>query len=272
MKPIIIQPTSGWKFVNFSQLRAFREVLWMLLRRNLKSRYAQTAVGIGWIVFQPLFTVFLFSLIFGRWMRLSSDGIPYLLFAFTGLSSWIFLSSSIQRASFSLHADSKLITKVYFPRLLLPIASLIETLLELAILSGILILTIAAYQYPFTWKIFLFPLWVIPLMLLSLGISSLFSSLGIYYRDFMALLPFFTQTWMYCSPIVYSSSAVPEKWLWLYRLNPMVGIIDAMRWSFLGVLPFPFQSITTSCAICFIIAIGGILVFSCLERNFADVL
>jgi lipopolysaccharide transport system permease protein len=271
MKTIVIEKTSGWKRISFPLLYSFREVLWMLLERNLKSRYAQTAVGVTWIVFQPLLTVFLFSLIFGKWIQLSSDGTPYFLFAFSGLCPWIFLSTSIQRASLSLLSDSRLISKVYFPRLLLPIASLIETFLELLVLSSILVLTILLFHYPLTWKLFLFPLWTAPLILLSLGIGALFSSLGLYYRDFMVLLPFFTQTWMYCSPILYSSSMIPEKWLWLYSLNPVVGIIDAMRWSFLGLPHFPLKTFCMGSVVSFIVAAGGAAVFSRLERNFADV-
>jgi len=272
MKSVIIQPTSGWSRINFRQLLGYREVLWMLLRRNLKARYAQTYLGVGWILFQPLFTVLLFSLIFGRWMQMSSEGAPYFLFAFTGLIGWIFISGAIQKASANMLMDSRLITKVYFPRLLMPIASLLEALIEMVFLVVVLFILLLFNPSLISWKIALFPLWIAPLGLLSLGMGSLFASLSVYYRDAVALLPFFLQTWMYCSPIVYSTAAVPEKWISLYRLNPMAGILDAMRWSFLNGTHFPTMSFITAVCTSLFIGIAGILIFCKLERNFADVL
>ncbi|MBS0650111.1 MAG: ABC transporter permease [Verrucomicrobia bacterium] len=272
MKPIIVQATSGWSRINIRQLYSYREVLFMLLRRNLKARYAQTYLGVGWILFQPLFTVLLFSVIFGRWMQMSSDGVPYFLFAFTGLICWIFISSCIQRASGIMLMDSRLITKIYFPRLLMPLASLLETLIETFFLVAVLSLLLLFNPTLISWKMTLFPLWIVPLCLLGLGMGSLFSSLGVYYRDAVALLPFFLQTWMYCSPIVYSTSAVPEKWISLYRLNPMAGILDAMRWSFLNGSNFPTTSFLTACCVALFIGFAGVYIFCRLERNFADVL
>jgi lipopolysaccharide transport system permease protein len=272
MKTIVVEPTTGWAKIPLRLLVSYREVLFMLLRRNLKARYAQTALGVGWIVFQPLFTVLLFSVIFGRWMHMSSDGIPYFLFAFTGLICWIFVSSSIQRASGIMLMDSRLITKIYFPRLLMPIASLLETLIETLFLIALLSLVMLFYPALISWKVALFPVWLIPLSMLGLGMGSLFASLGVYYRDAVALLPFFLQTWMYCSPIVYSTSAVPEKWISLYRLNPMAGILDAMRWSFFNLSEFPAISFATACCVCLMIGLIGVHIFCRLERNFADVL
>ncbi len=203
---------------------------------------------------------------------MSSDGIPYFLFAFTGLICWIFISNCIQRASTIMLMDSRLITKIYFPRLLMPIASLLETLIEVFFLVAILSILLLFNPTLISWKIALFPLWIIPLSLLGLGMGSLFASLGVYYRDAVALLPFFLQTWMYCSPIVYSTSAVPEKWISLYRFNPMAGILDAMRWSFLNAPNFPTISFITACCTSLFISIAGVHIFCRLERNFADVL
>ncbi len=272
MKTIVVQATSGWSRIDFRQLFSYRQVLYMLLRRNLKARYAQTYLGAGWILFQPLFTVLLFSVIFGRWMQMSSDGVPYFLFAFTGLICWIFISSCIQRASAIMLIDSRLITKIYFPRLLMPLASLLETLIEVIFLIAILSILLLFNPALISWKTALFPLWIVPLGLLGLGMGALFASLGVYYRDAVALLPFFLQTWMYCSPIVYSTSAVPEKWISLYRLNPMAGILDAMRWSFLNTPNFPMTSFITACCMSLFVGVAGVHIFCRLERNFADVL
>ncbi len=272
MKPIIIQPTSGWKKINWKSLIAYREVLKMLIIRDLKIKYAQTWLGIGWIVFQPIFTVGLFSLIFGRWMKMGSDGIPYPLFIFCGLVAWVFISQSIQRASTSTQADSRLITKVYFPRLLMPMASVCVSMIDFSILLTILLALLKIYAVPLTWQFFLFPLFVLPLFVLALGVGSLFASVGVYYRDAAAILPFFLQTWMYTSPIIFSSSIVPEKWLWLYRFNPLAGILDAFRWSLLGLPTFPMESLVAASIISCVVGIFGILVFSRLERRFADVL
>lgn len=258
--------------MHLDHLLAYRQVLWMLVQRAVKTRYAQTWLGIGWVVFQPLLTVMLFSLIFGKWIQLPADGVPYTLFAFSGLVAWVYLSSSIQKASSIMQSDSRLITKIYFPRILLPLSSLIETLIDFGVLICSLLILMGLYGVAPSWKMVFFPFLTLPLFFLSFGVASTFSSLGIYYRDFMALLPFFLQTWMYCSPIVYSVSIVPQKWLWLYRLNPMVGILETFRWCFLKIGPFPWMDFMYSLMAALVIAILGSFVFHRLEKEFADIL
>jgi len=271
-KPVIIEPRSGWKSLRWRQYFAYREVLRMLIFRDLKARYAQTWLGAGWVVCQPLFTVGIFAQIFGRWAHLDSEGVPYFLFVFTGLAAWTFASQAMQRASQSLAVDVRLITKVYFPRLLIPLASVVGTLLDLGILSIVLCILVKIYGVAFTWQIFVFPICLLPLCFLALGIGSMMSAFGVYYRDVMALMPVFLQTWMYGSPIVYSASIVPAKWLWLYQFNPMVGIVDTMRWAFLGLPSFPLHSLSISFAFSLIIFYIGVVTFTHLERHFADVI
>ena len=269
-KPLVIEARLKW--LGWREFMNYREVLRMLIFRDLKARYAQTWLGALWIVFQPLFTVGIFALIFGRWVHLETEGIPYFLFAFSGLVSWTFVSQAIQRASQSLTLDVRLITKVYFPRLLIPLSSVMGAFLDFGILTVVLCLFVKFYGIPLTWQILAFPICLFPLFFVVLGIGSFMAALGVYYRDIAALMPLFLQTLMYGSPIVYSTAIVPEKWLWLYQLNPMVGVLDAMRWSFLGLPHFPFHSLSVTYAISTVILSLGIVVFTNLERKFADII
>jgi lipopolysaccharide transport system permease protein len=244
----------------------------MLIIRDLKGRFAQTWLGGFWIVFQPLFTVAIFAIVFGRWVRLETEGVPYFLFTFSGLVAWTFVSQTIQRASQSLVSDVRLITKVYFPRLLIPFSSVIGALIDLGVLSLILCVLIWLYGLPFTWHIFAFPLCFLPLCFFAFGIGSFMAAVGVYYRDVTAIMPLFLQTWMYGSPIVYSASVVPQKWLWLYQCNPMVGALDAIRWTFLGLPNFPLHSLSITYAVSIAIFVAGITAFTYLERRFADII
>lgn len=269
-KAIIIKPGPRWP--TWGVLWAYREVLWMLVFRDLKARYAQTWLGAGWVVFQPLLTVAIFAVIFGRWVHLETEGIPYFLFAFSGLVAWTFVSQAIQRASQSLTLDVRLITKIYFPRFLIPISCISGTLMDFGILSTILCVIVKLYGLPLTWQILAFPVCILPLYLFALGIGSIIAAIGAFYRDFTALIPLFLQTWMYGSPIVYSASIVPAKWLWLYQFNPMVGVLDVVRWTFLGLSTFPYYSLCVSYVVSIIMFVVGVVVFTKLERRFADVI
>jgi lipopolysaccharide transport system permease protein len=269
-KPIVIE--AGPKWMSWRHLVAYREVLRMLIFRDLKARYAQTWLGAGWVVFQPLFTVAIFAVVFGKWVHLETEGIPYFLFAFSGLVAWTYVSQAVQRASQSLTFDVRLITKVYFPRLLIPISSVVGTLLDFGILTLVLCIVVKIYGLPLTWQALAFPVCLLPLCFFALGIGAFVAAIGVYYRDIVALLPLLLQTWMYGSPIVYSATIVPEKWLWLYQLNPMVGVLDAIRWSFLGLPSFPWHSLSVTYAVSVVIFFIGIVTFTHLERHFADII
>ncbi len=269
-KPVIIK--AGPRWITWQQLVAYREVFRMLIFRDLKARYAQTWLGAGWVVFQPLLTVGIFATVFGRWIHLETEGVPYTLFAFSGLAAWTFVSQAIQRASQSLTLDVRFITKVYFPRLLIPTSCIIATLTDFGILTVVLTILVKLFGFPLTWHLLAFPLCLVPLCFFALGIGSLMAAMGAYYRDFTALIPLFLQTWMYGSPIVYSASIVPEKWLWLYQWNPMVGALDIIRWTFLGLPTFPLHSLLITYLVSALILVLGIVVFTRLERRFADVI
>lgn len=269
-EPIIIKPGPRW--ITWRQIVGYREVLRMLIFRDLKARYAQTWLGAGWVVFQPLFTVGIFAVVFGRWVHLETEGIPYFLFAFSGLTAWTFVSQAIQRASQSLTLDVRLVTKVYFPRLLIPVSCVSSTLTDFGILSVVLCLLVKLFGFPLTWQVLTFPVCLVPLYFFALGIGALMAAIGAYYRDFTALMPLFLQTWMYGSPIVYSASIVPTKWLWLYQWNPLVGALDVVRWTFLGLPTFPLHSLLVTYLASFLIFLLGIAVFTRLERRFADVI
>jgi len=269
-KPLVVE--AGPRWMTWKQLTAYREVLRMLIFRDLKARYAQTWLGAGWVVFQPLFTVGIFATIFGRWVHLETNGIPYFLFAFSGLAAWTFVSQAIQRSSQSLTLDVRLITKIYFPRLLIPLSSVAGALIDFGILTAVLCILIKINGIPFTWHVLAFPICLFPLCFFALGIGSFMAAVGVYYRDVTALMPLFLQTWMYGSPIVYSASIVPAKWLWLYQCNPMVGVLDAIRWTFLGLPVFPLYSLLITYAISILIFLVGITTFTHLERRFADII
>jgi lipopolysaccharide transport system permease protein len=238
--------------------------------RDIKLRYTQTFLGVAWVVLQPLVMGGLFSLIFGKWLHLESEGVPYLLFAFCGLVPWTFVYQGIQRAVNGIQGDKAIINKIYFPRLLIPLSVAVVSLIDVAILVVILVFLIKIMGGNFSWHIGVFPLCMVPGFFLALGFGAFFSSLAIYYRDVMNLLPFFLQIFMYLSPVLYSSQMVQEKWHLFYELNPMVGLIDACRWCFLNTPHFPLESFLISGGISLGIGVLGVSVFMQLERYFAD--
>jgi lipopolysaccharide transport system permease protein len=271
-KKYVIKPRSGWIPVNLRELWEFRDLFFILSQREVKLRYKQTILGIAWVLLQPLLTAILFALIFGRVAKMPSDGDPYVLFAFAGLLPWIMFSQGLQRASNSLIQESKLISKVYFPRVLLPSACCAAVIIDFLVSLSALAVLLVYYQVPLTLNLLFLPLLLLCTLLCTIGISLWFSAFNVYYRDFMYALPFFIQLWMYASPVVYSGSMISEKWGLLYSLNPLVGIIEAFRWSLLGRDTFPFASFTISLGISFGMLFMGMIVFRRIERYFADVI
>jgi lipopolysaccharide transport system permease protein len=267
-----IVPPSGWWNVNFHELWAFRDLFGILVTRDIKLRYRQTALGVAWVILQPLLSSFIFAIIFGSLAKLPSDGTPYLLFVFAGMLPWNLFAQALQRAGNSMVADARLISKIYFPRLLIPIASASAVLLDFTVCCGVMFVLSVFYGYTptLTW-LALLPLTCLAL-LVAVGASLLFSALNVYYRDFMYALPFVVQVWMYASPLVYSASLVPTKWQIVYGLNPMAGIIDGFRWALLGHREFPAVGLAVSVLGAIAIGAFGLYVFQRVERNFADVI
>lgn len=268
----VIRPPSRWGALELGELWAYRDLLAILSERNLKLRYKQTALGVIWVVLQPLIAALIFAVIFGGFAQLPTDGSPYLLFAFSGTLIWTLVANSISRAGNSLVGDERLISKVYFPRMIIPAASIVavvvDFLIGLVVLGALLVL----YQQPLTAALLTLPLFVVLALVLALGLSLLISALNVYYRDFTYVLPFLVQVWMYASPVAYSASIVPEQWQAVYALNPMVGIILGFRWAVLGDTVFPaFPLLISAIAAIAFLVIGG-MVFQRVEQSFADVI
>ncbi len=272
MKTIFIEPRASWGLKDVKEMVGFRWVLWMLILRDIKLRYKQTVLGIAWVILQPLLTALLFTFVFGKWLHLPTSDAPYMLFAFCGLIPWLVFSQSIQRGGTSLVNEAQLVQKIYFPRLFLPMAATfgvaLDYLFSLATFATLLFL----YQYPPTWKVLLLPLWTILLFIFSSGLNILLSSLSAHYRDFKHIIPFFLQFWMYASPLAYSISSIPERWHWVFALNPLTGVIELFRWSLLGEQSFPFVLFGVSLFSSFVIFVFGLIVFRKLERTLSDVI
>jgi len=272
MKPIVIEPRTSWSRRDFAEMIEFRWVLFMLMLRDIKLRYKQTFLGVAWVVLQPLMTAILLSFIFGKWLNIGSDGVPYILFAFCGLIPWLVFSQSVQRASTSLVNETQLVQKVYFPRLFLPIAGTLGVILDCVFA----ILTFAFlsfyYHYPISWHVLFLPVGILLIFLFSTAFNILLSSLSAHYRDFKHIVPFLLQFWMYASPLAYSIKSIPLKWHLLFAVNPLTGIIEFFRWSLLGYAEFPLISFSIACVITVILLFFSIFIFRKLEWTLSDVI
>lgn len=240
--------------------------------RDVKLRYRQTALGVTWVILQPILTSGIFAVIFGLLAELPSDDSPYLLFAFAGTLPWTLFAQSLQRAGGSLVSGREMISKVYFPRLILPISSSFSVVVDFLVGLASISVLFLIYKEPLTWNLLAIPGLVLVNLLIAVGVSFWISAFSVHYRDFIYALPFLVQAWMYASPVAYATSIVPEKWVALYSLNPMVGVIEGFRWSLLGQGEFPWISFGISIAMGLVIFLFGALVFRRIERGFADVI
>lgn len=272
MKPITIKADHSILQIDFAELIAFRWVFFMLILRDIKLRYKQTILGVTWVVLQPLLTALLFTVIFGRVIKLGSDGLPYIVFSFCGLVPWLFFSQALQRASNCLIHDSRLITKIYFPRMYIPLSATFGVAIDFLITVAIMGILLVIYQLPITPQLLFLPLATLLLFAFCSGVNLLFAAVNVYYRDFKHIVPFLIQLWMYASPLVYSGSMVPEKYRFIYSLNPMAGMIDLFRWSMLGTTPFPATSVWFAVMGTAIALVLGLFVFRKVEHYFADVI
>lgn len=265
-----IEPRSGWSALNLREVWAYRDVLWMLALRDVKLRYKQTALGVLWVVLQPLMAAAIFAVIFGHFARLPSDGQPYLLFVYCGLLGWNLFSGIMQRAGNSLVAESRLITKVYFPRLLIPLSAAVAALVDFGV-SFVVLLGLLAWfgVWSGVWLL-LFPIALGLVLALAIGVSLWVSALNVRYRDFSYALPFLIQVWMFASPVVYGLSLVHERWRISFGLNPMVGTLEAFRQAFLGESSLSLPLIGLSAAITGVALASGAFFFRRVEREFAD--
>jgi lipopolysaccharide transport system permease protein len=270
-RPVRIKPARGWVALNLKELWDYRDLLLILASRDIKLRYKQTALGVIWVLLQPLLSSLIFAVIFGRLANLPSDGLPYVLFVYAGMLPWNLFSGALQRAGNSLISDSRLISKVYFPRMIIPTASSLAVLADLAVALGVMVVLMIVYQISPTWHLFALPVFVLLSLLIAVGVGLWISAFNVYYRDFTYALPFVIQVWLYASPVVYSSKMVPVGWRGIYAVNPLVGVIAGFRWCLLGSSAFPVTSASLSLLVGLVIFVGGALVFRRIERNFADV-
>jgi lipopolysaccharide transport system permease protein len=243
-----------------------------LALREVQLRYRQTFLGVTWVVIQPLITTAVFTIIFGRLIKVQSEDVSYALFAYAGLLPWNVFSQSLQRAGISLTRDIRLINKIFFPRIIIPMSSSASTLVDFSVCFAFLIVLLLIFRSPISIKILTIPILLFFNMLLSVGVGIIFAALNVYYRDFTYVLPFVIQVWMFASPLAYSSSVIPASWSWIYNLNPMVGIIDGFRWAIYGTTDFPLNSLVYSVAVSSLIFVVGLIIFQRLERSFADVI
>jgi lipopolysaccharide transport system permease protein len=273
VKPyLIIKPKKGWQLIDFKELWAYRDLFYFLVSRDLKVRYKQTVLGGLWAMIQPFFMMVVFTLFFGYLARVPSDGIPYPIFNYTAMVAWIYFANVLSFSSNSLIQESNLISKVYFPRLIAPLAPVLGFLLDFAIAFVILIGMMLYYHiYPTIMVLFL-PLLVILMMLTASGAGMFLAALNAKYRDVRYIVPFLIQLWMFASPVVYPASMIPEQYRLIYAINPMSGIIEGFRSALLGTVAFPTQMLLVSSLVSLIVVVIGALYFKQTERHFADVL
>jgi lipopolysaccharide transport system permease protein len=268
----VIRPSSGLFDLDLGAVWRYRELLYFLVWREVKIRYKQAALGVAWAVVQPLFTVLIFTFIFGIFARFPSDGLPYPVFALAAVLPWTYFAEALRRGATGLVADADLVRKIYFPRLIIPVAGVTSPLVDF--LFGLVILVGVMLWYGIVpgWTMLLLPFWLFITLALALSIGLWLGPINVRYRDVMHTLPFVTQVWMFATPIVYPLSMIPQKWQALYSINPMVGIIEGFRWSLLGTGQPHMLSIGISLSVITLALIGGSVYFRKMERSFADVI
>jgi lipopolysaccharide transport system permease protein len=267
----VIEPQKGWRTLDLKELWAYRELLYVLAQRDIKVRYKQTVLGVAWAVIQPLATMLLFSLVFGRLAKLPSDGLPYPIFVYAGLLPWTFFANAISTSGNSLVGQQHLISKVYFPRLIIPLSSIGTGLIDFAISALIPLALMVYYGIGWSFNLLAVPFLVVTVVFIALGVGTLLSALTVSYRDFRFVIPFMVQFWMWATPVVYPASLFPEKWQWVLFLNPMAGLIEGFRSAFLG-RPFDLVGIGISLTVAALVFLLGIFYFEKMERRFADII
>jgi lipopolysaccharide transport system permease protein len=268
----VIEPPKGWAPLELKEVWKFRELLFFLTWRDIMVRYKQTALGAVWAILQPVLTMVVFSIIFGGLAKLPSNGIPYPIFTFTALLPWQLFAFALTNSSNSLVGDQKLISKVYFPRLVIPLSSVLAGVVDFAIAFVVLLGLMAWYGIHVTPAVLLLPVFLLLALTSAMAVGLWLSALNVQYRDIRYVVPFLTQFWMYATPIAYSSELIPEQWRWLYSLNPMTGVVEGFRWAILGKSNLDLLSLGISAAVVVALLIGGLYYFKRMEASFADVI
>ena len=267
----IIEPKSGWQVIDFGELKKYRDLFYFLVWRDIKVLYAQTILGFSWAILQPLIQIILFTIIFGKVAKLSTEGIPYFLFSSVAIIPWTYMSQSITMSSESLVRGQSLLGKIYFPRLIFPMTPVLSKMIDFGISILIILAAAIYYQVNPSWNLLYLPLFIIYMMSVPAGIGLWFSALAIRFRDVRYAMPFAVRILMYTAPIVYSASSIPNKYRILYSLNPIVGVIEGLRSCLLGT-DMQWSFILPGFVTAFIVLTGGVLYFKRMERVFVDVI
>jgi lipopolysaccharide transport system permease protein len=265
------RPTNGRRALHFDELWNYRELVWFLALRDVKARYKQALFGGAWAIIQPLAGAALFTVVFGRLAKLPSDGIPYLLFTFASLSLWSYFATSVNNARSSLISNSSLITKVYFPRLIAPVAAVLPGLIDLAVALVVLVVMMIWQGVAPGFAVLTAPLFLVGAMVVALGAGALFAALTVQYRDVEQVFGLLQQLWLFATPVAYTTSLIKGPWRWVYCLNPMVGVLDGWRWAVLRGAPLGWQDLL-SAGVGVLVLLVGLRVFQRGERRFADII
>jgi lipopolysaccharide transport system permease protein len=265
-----ITPPARWWVLPVAELWAYRELFYFFVWRDVKIRYKQTAIGAAWAVLQPLLAMAVFTLFFGRLAHMPSEGMPYEVFSFCGLIPWLYFATALQNSTLSIVENQRLVTKVYFPRLALPLSSVVSPLVDLGISFLVLIGIMIYYHVQPALRVFWFPAFLLLAILTAMGVGLWLSALNAIYRDVRYVLPFLVQFWLFASPVVYSSSLVPAKWRWLFGLNPMAGVIEGFRWSLTGHGETPGPMVYVSALTVILVLLGGVAFFQRMDTTIAD--
>lgn len=270
--PVIrIEPSRGWVSIKIKELLAYRELIYFLIWRDIKVRYKQTVLGVAWALIQPFFTTIVFSLFFGRLAKVPSDGIPYPIFSFAAMVPWTFFAHGLTESSNSLVNSANLIKKVYFPRLAIPIATVLSGIIDFALAFLMLIGMMFYFGFVPTINIIWIPIFLLLALVTSLGVSLWLSAMNVQFRDVRYIIPFLTQLWLFSTPIAYPSSLLQEPWRTVYSINPMVGVVEGFRWALLGTNMAPGPIFFASSGAAILILFSGALYFRRMEKTFADV-
>jgi len=268
---LVLEPSTGWVPLRLREIWRYRELLYFLVWRDVKVHYTQTALGAAWALIQPFFTMVVFSIFFGYLAKVPSDGVPYPLFSYAALVPWTFFANGLTQSSNSLVGSAHLITKVYFPRLVVPVAAVLGGVVDLALSFLLLLAMLSYYGRPPGWNILWVPLFLMLALVTALGASLWLSALNVEYRDVRFAVPFLCQLWLFATPIAYPSSMLREPWHTVYGLNPMVGVVEGFRWAVLGAPGAPGRTIVVSAVTAIAMLAGGAFYFRRMERTFADV-
>jgi lipopolysaccharide transport system permease protein len=266
------KPTQGWAWPKFRELWEYRELLFFFVWRDIKVRYKQTVLGAAWAIIQPFFTMVIFSLFFGRLASIPSDGLPYPIFSYAALVPWTFFATALTQASNSLVLSANMVKKIYFPRLTLPIATVLAGIVDFALAFIVLMGMMFFYGLTPTINILWLPIFLLLALITSLGVALWLSAMNVQFRDVHYTIPFLTQAWLFVTPIAYPSSLLSEPWRTLYGLNPMAGVVEGFRWALLGTDTAPGPMTLVSAVVALVLFFGGALYFRRMEQNFADVL